>query len=146
MILSLHEQLSIVKKCNFTLVVGIEKENNFLHTYIYIHICKRTKTDRYVGNHGTYLSSTTEAGHSVTLSQVVETCPGKLRRSDDGVCPGVKRVQAILLPAHARVMTCWSLVGHVLHTTRREWAGGRWSREGHIQVTNWLLTLAVWGV
>lgn len=51
-------------------------------------------------------------------------------------------VQAVLLSAHGWVVACWSLVGHVLNTSRAQWAGGRRSREGHIQVANRLFTLA----
>lgn len=79
-----------------------------------------------------HLSSATEAGHSVTLAQVVEARLGELSGSYNGECPGVEGVQAVLLSAHARVVACWSLVGHVLYATRAEWAGGRWSGKAHI--------------
>ncbi|KAA8586945.1 hypothetical protein FQN60_000781 [Etheostoma spectabile] len=80
----------------------------------------------------THLSSTAEAGHSVALAQVVEARLGKLSRSYDGECPGMEGVQAVLLSAHAGVVACWSLVGHVLYTTRAEWTGGWGSSKAHI--------------
>lgn len=80
----------------------------------------------------THLSSAAEAGHSVTLAQVVEARLGELSGSYDGERPGLEGVQAVLLSAHARVVACWSLVGHVLHTTRAKWARRWWSREAHV--------------
>lgn len=80
----------------------------------------------------THLPSTAKAGHSVTLAQVVEPRLGELSRSYDGESPGVEGVHAVLLSAHVRIVACWSLMGHVLHTTRAKWAGWWWSREAHV--------------
>lgn len=80
----------------------------------------------------THLSSTAEAGHSVTLAQVVEARLGELSGGYDGERPGVEGVQAVLLSAHVGIVTCWSLVGHILYTTRAKWAGGWWGREAHV--------------
>lgn len=91
---------------------------------------------------GTHLSTAAEAGHAVALAQVVEAGLGELTWSYDGESPRVERVQAVLLFALAGVVARWSLVGHVLYAPRAERAGGRWSREAHVEVTNRLFTLA----
>lgn len=80
----------------------------------------------------THLSSTAEASHSVTLAQVVEARLGELCGGDDGERPVVEGVKAVLLSAHAGVVACWSLVGHVFHSSGAKRAGGRWSREAHV--------------
>lgn len=117
--------------------------------------CKQ-KTERchLWGNRGppstlwddTHLPPTAEAGHSVPLAQVVESCLGELCGSYDGECPGLEGVQAVLLSAHVGIMTCWSLVGHVLYTTRTKRAWGWRGREAHVQVANWLFALVCWWV
>lgn len=80
----------------------------------------------------TYLSATAEAGHLVPLAKVVEASLGKLGGGYDSERPGVEGIQAVLLSAHVWIVARWSLVGHVLHTTRAKWAGGWRSREAHV--------------
>lgn len=70
----------------------------------------------------THLPTTAEAGHSVPLAEVVEARLGELSRRYDGERPGVEGFQAVLFSAHVGIVTCWSLVGHVLNTTRNKWA------------------------
>lgn len=93
-----------------------------------------------------HLSAAAEAGHPVTLAQVVEARLGQLCGGDDGKRPGVEGVQTVLLPAHAWVVARRSLMGHVLYTPRAQGTGGWQSREGRVQETNRILDLAYWRV
>lgn len=112
-----------------------------------VAVCGRTPARYRLSPHaGTHLPPTAEAGHPIPLAEVVEACLGELSRSHDCEGPRVEGVQAVLLSAHVGIVTCRSLVGHVLYTTRTKWAGGRRGGEAHVQIANWLFALVCWWV